>query len=132
VRNIDVMRRGFAAWNAGDIDAALELMHPDVEWHTAGLMPDVDDVYRGREGVRRFWADFRAPWEWIELEPHGLTEVGDHVVGAMLFRARGREGIAVELELGQVYTVREGLLALARSYPTPAEAWDAVEREAPA
>ena len=125
---LELMRRGFAAWNAGDIDAALELMHPDVEWHTSGLMPDVDEVYHGREGVRRFWSDFRQPWESIEIEPHDATEIGDRVAMAVVFRARGRGGIVVELELGQVYTVRGGLLVEARSYATPAEARAAVER----
>jgi ketosteroid isomerase-like protein len=62
VSGVDVMRRGFAAWNAGDIDGALALMHPDIEWRTSGVFPDVDDVYFGREGVRRFWSDFRGPW----------------------------------------------------------------------
>jgi len=124
------MRRGFAAWNAGDIDAAFELMHPEIKWRSWGVFPDVDDVYSGREGVRRFRSHFRGPWESIELDARELSEVGEYVLANILFRARGRDGIAVERELGQLYRVRDGLVVEARSYATPADSRAAAARPA--
>jgi ketosteroid isomerase-like protein len=30
--NVDLVRRGYEAWNSGDIDAVLSLVDPDIEW----------------------------------------------------------------------------------------------------
>ena len=38
---IDLLERGFADFSSGDWDAAIETMHPDVEWHAAFVLPDL-------------------------------------------------------------------------------------------
>jgi ketosteroid isomerase-like protein len=78
--NVELMRRAFAAWNRRDIETALELMDPDVEWHPNLQLPDVDPIYRGRNGVRRFFKDFMDPWDTITVEPLETTARGDEVV----------------------------------------------------
>lgn len=91
------LRAGIEAWNRGDYDGTLQFLREDVIWRTGGLLPDVDPVYEGHEGVRRFWRDFSAPWETISIS---LERVLDEKPGQLLvearFRARGREGIEVD------------------------------------
>jgi len=47
----DVLRAAYRAFNSRDIDAAIELMHPDVDWPNAWEGGRV----RGREGVKEYW-----------------------------------------------------------------------------
>jgi SnoaL-like domain len=53
-RNLDLARRGYEAFARGDLDAAIEFMHPEIEAHDPPEVPDAT-VYRGREAVRRDW-----------------------------------------------------------------------------
>ena len=48
---MDVLRRAYEAFNARDIEAALELMHADVDW------PNGMEGGRvaGRDAVRAYW-----------------------------------------------------------------------------
>jgi SnoaL-like domain len=57
-------------WNARDFDACIALIDPEVEWSFAGSArpPGTDEVYRGHEGVRRFWSEFVDPWESVRIE----------------------------------------------------------------
>ena len=33
--NVEAIRRRYEAFDRGDIDGVLELLHPDVDWHPA-------------------------------------------------------------------------------------------------
>ena len=46
-----ILRAAYAAFNARDLDAAIELMHPEVDWPNAWEGGRV----RGREAVREYW-----------------------------------------------------------------------------
>ncbi len=47
----DILRAAYAAFNARDVDAALALMHPQVDWPNAWEGGRV----RGREAVAGYW-----------------------------------------------------------------------------
>jgi ketosteroid isomerase-like protein len=47
----ETLRAAYRAFNARDIDAALELMHPEVDWPNAWEGGRV----QGREAVRDYW-----------------------------------------------------------------------------
>ena len=114
-RLLKLLQPGLDAWNTGDLEAALSGIDPEIAWHTAGVFPDIEPVYRGHDGLRRFWATFVEPWECIVLDvAEVLGESGTTEDGRMLthsrFRARGREGIELDLEVFQLFRVRNGLL----------------------
>ena len=48
--NADVVRRGYAAFNAADMKTLTELFDEKSSWHTPGRSPVAGD-YRGREAV---------------------------------------------------------------------------------
>ncbi len=87
----------------------------------------MDEVYRGHEGVRRFWAAFVEPWEEIRigvaevLAATGSGEDGTITVKAR-FRARGRDEIELDLDVFQVWRVRAGKLIEFRAFTTADEA----------
>lgn len=114
--NVELVQRAFEVWNRGSIEEFLELVDPEVEWCPNQQMPDVDAVYRGHEGVRRFFRDFIEPWETITVEALDTRTKGDEVVMLVRFQAKGRDGIEVDVTRTHRYTGREGRLIAFRSY----------------
>jgi ketosteroid isomerase-like protein len=106
--NVEIVRSAFAAWNRGDLDAALQAYAPEVEFRLAGSFPDFETAYYGPDGVRNFWQQFRAPWEEIFLDIEELIDCGEHVIVLFHFRAKGRDGIEVQRPFAQRYTTRGG------------------------
>jgi ketosteroid isomerase-like protein len=98
------MRAAIERWTARDYEAVLDFLHPDVVWRIDPLFPDIEPVYEGREGVRRFFESFVEPWEQISLE---IQRVIDERPGAILVRvkfiARARDGLEVDQAFPQIY-----------------------------
>jgi ketosteroid isomerase-like protein len=70
-----ILRSAYRAFNARDIDAAVELMHPDVDWPNAWEGGRV----LGRETVREYWTRQFAAIS-SKVEPEGFTEEPDGAV----------------------------------------------------
>jgi ketosteroid isomerase-like protein len=68
----DVLRAAYRAFNERDIAAALELMHPEVEWPNAWE----GGRLTGRSAVREYWT---RQFESISgrVDPEGFTEESD-------------------------------------------------------
>ena len=49
----DAVVASYEALNERDIDAAMEALAEDAEWHESEVLPDTG-VYRGREAIRAF------------------------------------------------------------------------------
>ena len=54
--NLELLRRGYAAYGSGDMDTINELFADDVVWHVAGRNPLSGD-YNGKEQVFGFFED---------------------------------------------------------------------------
>jgi ketosteroid isomerase-like protein len=107
---IDSIRRGFEAWNRRDLEAALGGMHPDVEWRIPDAGLDVEEAYRGPEGVRAFWELFWDAWEHISLQAEQFIEIDQgRLLVFVRFRGKGRgSGAEVERQVAHVYEFRDG------------------------
>jgi uncharacterized protein len=102
--NVEILRRGYEAWNRRDFDQVLELLDPEIEWTFAGgaQFPGTDATYHGHEGVSSFWETFIEPWERINIEPEEIRSTGDQAVAFVRFQATGR-GSGVELDVPFVH-----------------------------
>ena len=109
--NVEIVRRGFDAWNRGDIEGFRAYISPEWEWHPARMFPGTDTVYHGAEGFTRFWKTFRAPWESMRAEAERIEDLGDRVLALMTLTGR-RKGSDVEVtsEYANVFTLRDGLV----------------------
>jgi ketosteroid isomerase-like protein len=102
------LERGVDAWNRRDVDTVMESFTEDVVWRTGGQIPDIESVYKGHEGVRRFFSQFVDPWEEISIEIEDVIEDReDQIVVLVSFHARGREGIEVDGRFFQIYRYDE-------------------------
>jgi ketosteroid isomerase-like protein len=105
----------------------LAMMDEKVEFWTSGLFPGLDPVYRGRAGMRKFWDDFRGPWQSVRIVIDDFVESGDRIVALYKFEAVGRDGLTVHREAANVLTVRDGLATRIDAHESWQAALDAVE-----
>lgn len=92
------------------MQALMDFYDPEVEWDmTRSTIPDMG-VYRGREGVREFFREFREPFEAYWAHAEEFMDAGDRVIVRVRQGGRG-QGSGVDIEMPsywQVYTLRDG------------------------
>jgi ketosteroid isomerase-like protein len=98
----------YEALNRGDIDAAMDALAEDAEWHESEALPDTD-VYRGREAIRAFLTDFLASWERFHQIVEEARQEGDRVLVMIHLEATGRGSAAdVDARYAHLWTVSGG------------------------
>jgi ketosteroid isomerase-like protein len=115
----------FACWSAEDLDGILECVDPQLRWRTAAD----GRLYRGHEGVRKFFARWRAEGQRLEVPLQRTFEVAPgHVlaVGRLRLIQPGR-GLADSPGVW-AFHVRDALITEIQSYRTEREATEALER----
>jgi ketosteroid isomerase-like protein len=76
--NVEIVRRAFAAWNAGDVDAIRELHDPDVIVRPIEGWPE-PGPFVGREAVLRWLEQLREAWDTDAMEPIRFIDMGNRV-----------------------------------------------------
>jgi ketosteroid isomerase-like protein len=126
--NVERLREAFERFLAGRSDFGVELLDPQVEWDaTEHPVPELAAVYRGVEGVQRFWREWLAAWETVAFE-YELIGAGDRVLALVDQRMRGRS-TGIEVSVGKyahVYTFRDGLIVHWKAYRSQSDALEAV------
>jgi ketosteroid isomerase-like protein len=108
-RNLEIVQRGFEAFNREGIEGIIPLIHPDFEATTPPDLASEPDTYRGPDGVRRWFHSFDEVMDQIRWDARGFRQVGDRVVVEFTLRARGK---TTGLDFGQdavmVWELRDG------------------------
>lgn len=102
-----LLRSSYAAFNARDIEAALEALGPEVEW------PDQLEgtLLHGPQAVKAYWRR-----QWNTLDPtfdlrHAERDKEGHVVVTLLQTVRGLDGVTISQGLVRhVYEFEGGLV----------------------
>ncbi len=127
-KNVEVVRRVYAAVARGDTAAVLALYDPDVEWDVSHLPLMSASPYRGHEGLRRWFREWYEAWESLEEDCEELIEAGDQVVSITTAHGRGRaSGLQVDWERrAGVWAIRDGRVIRGVWFTTRKEALVAV------
>ena len=119
-------RRGYQAFARRDLDAVLELFHPEIEAHDPPEMPDAA-IHRGHEAIRRDWEQTYELFDDFSIVVEKLVDCGDEVVAYLRYRGRGSEsGAEVDARIAHVWTVRDGKAIRLRQFLDPDQALEAV------
>src|SRR3954454_5902128 len=127
--NVEAFKRGLEAGNRGDVEALLEELDPEVEWHSAlhALMGGEQTVFRGHDGVREMLRDLNEAFGEIHIEISEIRDLGDQLVAIGRTRARGKaSGVETETPLALVSEFKNGKTIFMRGYLDPKEALQAV------
>jgi ketosteroid isomerase-like protein len=128
--NVEIVKRGFEAFNRDGVEGLLPFVHPDFEATTPPELASEPDTYRGHEGVRRYFDSFYEVMEGIWWEAHHFHQVGERVVVEFTLHARGKStGLEFGQEAVQVWELRDGKGIGLELYPTLDEAMAAAGGE---
>jgi ketosteroid isomerase-like protein len=127
-QNVEIVRRGIEAFNAGDMASRREHLDPDVVMRMAEGFPE-SGPFVGREAVMRWIMDAREPFDDFILEPTSdIIDVGDRVVVRLRSHATGR-GPDVRFEFSEVSTFWDGRIVYIQFFWDHHEAVKAVGLE---
>ena len=122
--------RGFAeAITDRDLEAALELCHPEIEFFS--LMAQLEaSPYRGLAGIRRYFKEIDATWDEWRVEVERLLSTPDgRVVVVMSTHMRGKEsGLPFAQRVANVWEFKDEKLWRATLHRDPAEAVAAAQQ----
>ena len=126
--NVEAFERGAEAYNRRDVDALLKELDPEVEWHSALLIPFGGEatVSRGHEGVREVLREVYEVLAEIHLEYSEIRDLGDRIVAIGRIRTRGKQsGVVTEIAFGTVSDMKNGKSIRIWTYLDPQEALQA-------
>jgi len=125
--NVDVVRKVYAAWTEGNLDALLQVCDPEVELLTSGSFPDLAPSYRGHRGVEEFWEATRAPWDWFQPDVKRMVEGENCAAVAVTVRARGKDsGVNTDMEQNHAMRFRDGRAVMVSFHASFEHALEAV------
>jgi ketosteroid isomerase-like protein len=115
--NVESVRKGFEAFNAGGIEAFLPLCPPGLVWYPVAEWVE-DPVYRGHDGARKLAASFTENFDDWAWEVHEIRDAGDRVL--VLTEMTGRikdSGVPIRQQIGIVNSdFRDGMAHEARFF----------------
>jgi ketosteroid isomerase-like protein len=122
--NAELVRRGYAAFNAADIETLTEVIREDASWHTPGRSPIAGD-YRGRDAVfgqfGRYGGEtngtFRAELLHVTADESGRV-VGIH------HNSGERNGKQLDTDCCIVFELENGKVVSASEYFFDLHNWD--------
>jgi ketosteroid isomerase-like protein len=113
-QNVEIARRANAAFNQGDVDAALEHFAPDAELRDLANAPDQASVIKGTDAIREAWTLWTAAFDELVVEVEEWTEAGEAVIAAGHWRGRGKaSGMSIDVRQFDLYEFRDGLVVRA-------------------
>jgi len=125
---VELVRGLHEAWAGDDLDAVLAFVHPEMEFDWSESIGPFKGVYRGHEGMRRYWYDVREAWDRFRPELEDVLDCGDgRLVTPTTVHGRARSsGIELEARGTMLWVVREGKIAGGKIFQTTEEALRAV------
>jgi len=127
--NVEVVQRVADAYNRHDVEAMLDELQPEIEWHPwlQVQLGGGATVYRGHHGVRAGIRDGEDAFSDVRAELSEIRDLGQRVVAIGRLRGRGREsGAMTESSLAWIVEFRSGKVIRVREYLDPEEALETV------
>ena len=126
--NVEIVRRVYEAVARGKAETVHALYDPEVQWdHSARKRGSGHGLYRGHEGIRRWFRAWNEAWVESDFRLEELIEAGDDVVAVVSRRGRGRvSGVEVQSPGAVLWTIRDGKVARVVLFPTRDEALEAI------
>ena len=122
--NVEVVRRGNALLNAGDLDGAFALWREDAEYRDLQHGPDMPEVFNGREGLQRVAALWTDVYEDFGAEVYEYIDADPWVVCDTRWYGRGKgSDVPTEVRVADAYELRDSKIVRGiMSYPDVATA----------
>ena len=105
--NVDLLRKGYAAYSSGDMETITALFADDILWHVAGRSPLAGD-YKGRDQVFGFFGKLmELSGGTSKVEVHDILANDEHGV-AIVTGSGSRNGKSLSSPDVHVFHMRNG------------------------
>jgi ketosteroid isomerase-like protein len=119
---IAALRDAYAAFNRGDMDAAVVSLDENIEWIEPKEFPG-GRAYHGRESAKQYLAQSRAAWAEVSSEPEQFIPAGNRIVVLVHARVRAKGSSEwQDVRLADVYTFQGGKAIQMRAFANRDEA----------
>ncbi|MDQ0754820.1 nuclear transport factor 2 family protein [Arthrobacter sp. B3I4] len=113
--NVELVRRGYEAFNAGDIATLGEMFAEDAVWHVAGSGV-LSGTKQGREAILAYFGELGGRTQGhFQAKVEDIVGGGGHTVAIHRTLAESN-GKALDLGTVIAFVVRDGKIAEAREY----------------
>jgi uncharacterized protein len=127
--NVEIVLRGVAAMNRGDVEAFNALCDDRFEMRLMGALGEPVS-YVGADGVFQFFHDMGETWADWGFEVEQARDLDQYVLIMGRQRGRGRvSGVEIDSPRACVVAVRDGAVTEIRYFIEPADALEAVGLE---
>ncbi len=125
--NVEIVRRFYEVWNGpGPSEALLAFIAEDFEYVNPPNAVELG-IRHGHDGMLAAAASLSAAFDDYQHELGELLDLGDQVLGWIMFRARTRTvGLRYEKAEAQIWTLRDGLIIRFQWFHNRDEALEAV------
>jgi ketosteroid isomerase-like protein len=127
--NVEIVRRGYELYAAGDLEGVAALFATDAELADAGglgVAGTAAGTRQGPEGFLRANEEVLEAFEDYRVDPEEFIEAGEAVVVPVRISGRGRaSGAEQETRLAHLWVLSDGIVIRGEVYRTTEEALEA-------
>ena len=119
---IIALQGAYAAFNRGDMEAAVQPLDVEIEWTEPAEFPG-GGTYHGREAAKRYLTQSRAAWAEVNSEPERFITAGNRIVVFVHARVRAKGSNEwQDVRLADVYTFHDRKAIQMRAFADRREA----------
>jgi ketosteroid isomerase-like protein len=124
--NVEMVRGFILGWNDRGVDALVENVAPDVEFHAPKESME-PGIYRGPDEVRAYWDRTGEGYRTRRVESVDMIDVDDTRVIAVVkaFVTTAHFATEVEMNWAWLYTIENGLVTRAETFTDRQQALEA-------
>jgi ketosteroid isomerase-like protein len=116
-QNVELVRRGYESFARGDIEAALAMLHPDIQIEDHDRSLETPTTYEGRDGFLALFASVNEGFSDVRYIPEDVTGVDDQVLVQVRRTGRGEaSGAQVDERQFHIWDVVAGRAVRFRVY----------------
>jgi ketosteroid isomerase-like protein len=124
--DVEMVRRGYEAFNRGDFKGMVEDIAPAFEFIPTGALPDMADTYRGPEGWQRFSTWLSDQFDAARVEPQEILDADEKVLAEVVISGRGKQsGVEARWNVWHVWTLRNGKVVHGQAFTSRDQALQA-------
>jgi uncharacterized protein len=125
--DVERLRRGYAAFNEGGLEAILDWLAPEIEVSDRQSVPD-RMTHVGLVGIVKLFESNLEVFDQMNFEPEEFIDVGEQILVVLRQRVRGRgSGVEVEGPVAHLWTMRDGTPVNLKIFGDKKKALEALE-----
>jgi uncharacterized protein len=126
--NADVLKRGYEAFNSGDVQTVSEVFADDASWegpNTPGV--PMSGMNEGKEAVLQALGQIGENFERFRVSPDEMVEEGGTIVVLSHLEAKTKSGTEIKLPGVEIWRMSDGKAQRVQSLVDTAELKQALE-----